>query len=98
MRTESACSEGNVIAETELPSLKLDDSLEQLGRSRIDLDVVEVASNRENLRRAAVQRSLEHLQRGDYCGPFLFDCVVERVFVRLSRILGLIDDILQEYG
>src|SRR5438128_8699755 len=98
MRTESACSEGNVIAETELPSLKLDDSLEQLGRPRIDLDVVEVASNREKLRRAAVQRGLEHLQRGDHSGPFLVDCVVDRVYDCMTRKRGMIADMPRKIG
>src|ERR1700676_459688 len=92
MRTEGAASERNVISETELPSIKLDDSLEQPGRSPIDFDGVEVAPNREKLRRAAVQRGLEHLQRGNHIGLLLLECVFDGVYDCVTRERRMIAD------
>ena len=47
-----------MIAETDLARVELDDALRELGRAAVELDRIDVAPDREKLRRAAVEAVL----------------------------------------
>src|SRR5262245_57282283 len=96
MRTEAAASEWDVIAEPELAGLESDHPLQELGGACVDLDRIEVTPDREKLGRAAVERRLEHLQRGDDLRFLAIGGVFDRVHDRVPGDWRMVAHVLRQ--